>query len=114
MGGWSELDAVYPPGMLTPGAVLVTALAHLHGATSLYDENGALARFVPDARRGLALDRDLLDRIEQYLARVRSMISSVKRVSGSTISNCAAWRSICSTPCSPPVNAPKRIRATAR
>lgn len=70
MGGWSELDAVYPPGALTPGAALVTALAHLHGATSLYDENGNLARFVPDVRRGLALDRDLLDRIEQYLARV--------------------------------------------
>ncbi len=70
MGAWSELDAVYPPGALTPGAALVVALAHLHGATSLYDEQGRLARFVPDARRGLALDRDLIDRIEPYLARV--------------------------------------------
>ncbi|MFQ3633966.1 hypothetical protein [Roseiflexus sp.] len=70
MGGWSELDAVYPPGALTPGAALVVALAHLYGATSLYDGDGALARFVPDARRGLALDRDLTDRIEQYLVRV--------------------------------------------
>lgn len=70
MGAWSELDAVYPPGALTPGATLLAALAHLHSARSLYDERGALARFVPDARRGLALDRDLIDRIEQHLARV--------------------------------------------
>lgn len=70
MGAWSELDAVYPPGMLTPGAAFVVALAYVHGATSLYDGNGVPARFVPDVRRGLALDRDLLDRVERYLASV--------------------------------------------
>ena len=56
MGAWSELDAAYPPGALTPGAAFVAALAHLHGATSIYDSTGALMRFVPDAGRGLALD----------------------------------------------------------
>lgn len=51
-------------------AALVVALAHLHGATSLHDENGKLAHGVLDTRRSLALDRDLIDRIEPDLARV--------------------------------------------
>jgi hypothetical protein len=70
MGAWSELDAAYPPGALTPGAAFVAALAHLHGATSIYDSTGALMRFVPDAGRGLALDNDLIERVERSLRHV--------------------------------------------
>lgn len=70
MGSWVEFDAVYPPGTLSPGAAFVVALAHLHGATRLYDEAGELADFVPNPRRGLVPDRDLLDRAHRYLAEV--------------------------------------------
>ncbi|NWG21171.1 MAG: hypothetical protein HXY39_12715 [Chloroflexi bacterium] len=70
MGSWIELDAVYPPGALTPGAAFVIAHAHLHRVTRLYDDNGALARFVPHPGRGLVPDRDLLDRAERYLTDV--------------------------------------------
>jgi hypothetical protein len=64
MGSWTELDATYPPGTLTPAAVLVVALGHLAGATSVYAEGG-LAAFLP---RGLAYDPDLLRRAERSLA----------------------------------------------
>lgn len=70
MGAWSELDAVYPPGALTPGAAFVAALAHLYGATSIYDSTGALMGFVPDPRRGLARDHDLIERVERSLKHV--------------------------------------------
>jgi hypothetical protein len=64
MGSWTELDAYYPPGVLTPGAALVVALGHLAGASSVY-AGGALAPFFP--RHGLVADQDLLERAEHYL-----------------------------------------------
>lgn len=64
MGSWSELDANYPPGALTPATVLVVALGHLAGATSAYAE-GRLAPFLP---AGIGYDADLLNRVERYLS----------------------------------------------
>ncbi|NCC33696.1 MAG: hypothetical protein EOM24_17015 [Chloroflexia bacterium] len=66
MGSWTELDAIYPPGRLSPAAVLVTALGHLAGARSAY-VNGQVAPFWPE---GLASDRELRDRVERYLGEV--------------------------------------------
>ena len=70
MGSWTELDAYYPPGTLTPAAALVVALGQLAGARSVYADGagGALAAFFP--RHGLAADRDLLDRAEHSLQHV--------------------------------------------
>jgi hypothetical protein len=67
MGSWTELDAYYPPGRLTPAAAFVVALGHLAGASSVYANgiDGALAAFFP--RHGLAADRDLLERAEHFL-----------------------------------------------
>ena len=66
MGSWSELDANYPPGALTPATALVVALGHLAGATSAYAE-GRLAPFLP---AGIGYDADLLRRVERYLSEV--------------------------------------------
>jgi hypothetical protein len=66
MGSWTELDANYPPGTLTPATALVVALGHLAGATSVYAD-GRLAAFLP---AGLGYDADLLGRAERYLAEV--------------------------------------------
>jgi hypothetical protein len=66
MGSWSELDANYPPGTLTPATALVVALGHLAGATAV-SADGRLAPFLP---AGLAYDADLLGRAERYLAEV--------------------------------------------
>jgi hypothetical protein len=66
MGSWSELDANYPPGALTPATALVVALGHLAGATSTYEE-GRLAPFLP---AGIGYDADLLGRVERYLGEV--------------------------------------------
>ena len=70
MGSWVELDAYYPPGTLTPAAAFVVALGHLAGASSVYADGsgGTLAAFFP--RRGLAADRDLLERAEHFLRHV--------------------------------------------
>ena len=69
MGSWTELDANYPPGALTPGSALVVALGHLAGARSVYADGtaGRLADFFPRAGRGLVPDQDLLSRAERYL-----------------------------------------------
>jgi hypothetical protein len=67
MGTWVELAAYYPPGKLTPATTLVVALGHLAGATSIYD-GGGLAPFFP--RRGIAADRDLLERAEHFIGQV--------------------------------------------
>lgn len=64
MGSWAELDAVYPPGALTPGAALVALVGHVLGMGSVYGAEGP-AGWLP---RGLAYDRDLLARAERYLA----------------------------------------------
>lgn len=66
MGSWSELDANYPPGALTPATALVVALGHLAGATSAYAD-GQLAPFLP---AGIGYDADLLGRVEHYLSEV--------------------------------------------
>ena len=55
MGSWSELDAVYPPGALTPAAALVACLGRLEGAASVYREGPPVGRlaawhFAPTAR----------------------------------------------------------------
>ena len=69
MGSWVELDAYYPPGTLTPAAALVVALGHMAGARSAYANpaTGELAGFWP---RGIAPDRDLVARVEYFLAEV--------------------------------------------
>lgn len=66
MGSWAELDAIYPPGALTPAAALAVALSHQVGATSMY-VGGRAAPFLP---AGLGYDADLLSRAERYLAEV--------------------------------------------
>ncbi len=66
MGSWAELDAIYPPGKLTPATALLVAHGHLAGVRSLYQE-GHLANFLPP---GLAYDADMLGRAEHYLAEV--------------------------------------------
>ncbi|RRR76641.1 MAG: hypothetical protein EI684_02605 [Candidatus Viridilinea halotolerans] len=66
MGSWSELDAIYPPLALTPATVLVVALGHVAGATSIYND-GQLASFLP---AGLGYDAELCARAEHYLATV--------------------------------------------
>ncbi len=66
MGSWTELDAIYPPGKLTPATALVVALGHLVGATNVY-EGERLASFLPP---GLSYDADLIERAGRYLAEV--------------------------------------------
>jgi hypothetical protein len=66
MGSWTELDANYPSGTLTPATALVVALGHLAGVTSVYAE-GRHAAFLPS---GLGYDLDLLGRAERYLGEV--------------------------------------------
>jgi hypothetical protein len=66
MGSWTELDANYPPGALTPATALIVVLGHLVGASSVYAD-GRLAPFLP---AGLGYDADLLGRAERYLREV--------------------------------------------
>ncbi|MFV9507833.1 MAG: hypothetical protein AB4911_25065 [Oscillochloridaceae bacterium umkhey_bin13] len=66
MGSWTELDANYPPGSLTPATALVVALAHLAGTRQII-VNGTRATFLP---LGLAYDTDLLERVRRYLNEV--------------------------------------------
>lgn len=70
MGSWSELDAVYPRGALTPAAALVACLGHLEGAASVYREGPPVGRTAAWLPRGLGYDPDLLSRAERYLAGV--------------------------------------------
>jgi hypothetical protein len=66
MGSWSDLDANYPPGTLTPATALVVALGHLTGARSV-ENNGQRASSLPP---GLGYDPDLPGRVERYLSEV--------------------------------------------
>lgn len=68
MGSWTELDATYPPGVLTPAAALLVALGRLAGARSVYAPDGGPAAFLP--ARGIAYEPDLLGRAERYMAEV--------------------------------------------
>lgn len=70
MGSWVELDAIYPPGALTPAAALLVALGHLEGAGSVYGDAGRPAGFLPG--RGIAYDADLLARAERWLREPRA------------------------------------------
>jgi acyl carrier protein phosphodiesterase len=67
MGSWTDLDANYPPGALTPAAAFAVALGHLHGLQSAYDAEGRRAASLPP---DLPYDHDLLTRIERYLREV--------------------------------------------
>lgn len=70
MGSWNDLDAVYPPGALTPASAFVVAFGHLAGARSVYAPAGGLAPFVGLRCAGLAATADLLERAERYLSAV--------------------------------------------
>lgn len=65
MGSWAELDAVYPPGALTPATAFLAALARLAGARSVYAADGRLASFAP--RGQIAYDADVLERAERFV-----------------------------------------------
>jgi hypothetical protein len=65
MGSWTDLDATYPPGRLTPAAAFVVAVARLRGMRSVFVAPGQL---VPELRRiPLPYDADLLERAERFL-----------------------------------------------
>lgn len=66
MGSWTELDATYPPGALTPATALVVALGHQARARSVYADG----RRAPFLSPGLGYDADLLGRAERYLSAV--------------------------------------------
>ncbi|NJN17916.1 MAG: hypothetical protein HC822_17400 [Oscillochloris sp.] len=67
MGSWNELDAVYPPGVLTPAAALITALGHVSGANCVYADKGGSAAFIPYAELDGILP-DTLARAAHFLA----------------------------------------------
>jgi hypothetical protein len=64
MGSWVELDAIYPPGALSPATALIVALAHLNETGSIYLD-GKLADFLP--KQGLAYDAEMIERAEHWL-----------------------------------------------
>lgn len=69
MGSWTDFDANYPPGKLTPATAFAVALGRLAGATSVYGWDGrTLAAYLP--RHGIAYDQDVLTRAERYLRQV--------------------------------------------
>ncbi|MCS6883517.1 MAG: hypothetical protein RMK84_16270 [Oscillochloridaceae bacterium] len=85
MGSWTELDAIYPPGKLTPATALVVALGRLEGATDIY-EGERLAAFLPP---GLSYDADLIGRatrylteapLEQFFAEAQALLSPRQRL----------------------------------
>lgn len=69
MGAWAELDAIYPPGKLTPATAFIVALTYMVGADDVYleEEEGSLAAFLPKHGLGDVRYDDLLDRAEAYL-----------------------------------------------
>lgn len=64
MGSWTDLDANYPPGALTPAAALIVALGLAEGAGSVYTAGGGPAHWVPPA---LGATPELLARAEPHL-----------------------------------------------
>ena len=70
MGSWTELDARYAPGSLTPASAFVAALGHFIGANTVYvhASTSMLADWLP--RHGIAYDHDVLIRAERYLTEV--------------------------------------------
>ncbi len=69
MGAWPELDAIYPPGKLTPAIAFIVALTYMVGADGVYleEEEGSLAAFLPKHGLGDVRYDDLLDRADAYL-----------------------------------------------
>jgi hypothetical protein len=67
MGSWTELDAYYPPGALSPAAGLLVALARARGGGQGMPDRALVAGLV---RRGLGCDADVLARAERYLGGV--------------------------------------------
>jgi hypothetical protein len=72
MGSWTDLDATYPPGKLTPATAFVVAFGHLSGAPSVYADPDvrALAGFIRLYCAGIVPTQDVLDRAERYLREV--------------------------------------------
>jgi hypothetical protein len=77
MGSWTDLDADYPPGALTPATALVVALAHVAGVA--HDADAALALlpelgFIPGlyARTARYLHAVAL---EAFLAEARALLA---------------------------------------
>lgn len=67
MGSWTDFDANYPPGALTPATAFAVAFGHLYSAAGAYDASGRPAAWLP---RGLGYDHDLLTRIDRYMREV--------------------------------------------
>lgn len=77
MGSWTDLDADYPPGALTPATALVVALAHIAGAA--HDADTALALlpelgFIPDLRERIARYLHEVP-LEAFLAEARTLLA---------------------------------------
>ena len=64
MGSWSDLDAIYPPGTLSPASGLVVAIGHLLGAPSVYAAPHHGAPWVPEV---FQTDQAVLARAEYWL-----------------------------------------------
>jgi hypothetical protein len=68
MGSWAELDARYEAGSLTPALVLLVALTHTAGSSSVYSADGSRAPFLPATQSlGCVSYAQLLQRAEAYL-----------------------------------------------
>lgn len=88
MGSWNDLDAVYPPGALTPATAYVVAFGFLAGARSVYAPGGGLAAFLGRWCGAIVPTADLLERaehclgevsIEQFLDAARALLNPQQR-----------------------------------
>ncbi|HEU4321611.1 MAG TPA: hypothetical protein VFS21_00545 [Roseiflexaceae bacterium] len=70
MGSWNDLDAVYPPGALTPATAYVVAFGLLAGARSVHINGGGLAPFLRRWCGAVVPTADLLERAERFLSAV--------------------------------------------
>ncbi len=70
MGSWNDLDAVYPPGALTPATAYVVVFGLLAGARSVRASGGGLAPFLARWCGAIAPTADLLERAERFLGAV--------------------------------------------
>lgn len=70
VGSWTDFDANYPAGKLTPGAAFVVAVGHLEGLRSVYAGGTGEHLAEPFRRYSLGYERDMLARAERYLAEV--------------------------------------------
>jgi hypothetical protein len=77
MGSWTDLDADYPPGALTPATALVVALANIAGAA--HDADAAIALlpelgFIPGMRERVARYLHEVP-LETFLAEARTLLA---------------------------------------